>query len=604
VIRVDTISIKEFRGIRDLTLHLARKNFAICGPNGTGKSGVVDAIEFALTGNVSRLSGSGTGGLSVKDHGPHVDSRNKPDQSSVTVGIYIPTLQKKVTISRRVSEPRKPTISPNDKSISEILRQIQDHPEFTLSRRELIRYVLSEPGKRAKEVQALLRLEEVETLRATFQRIANAEDKSVSTLGRVQKGAADNLLRALAITQCGASKVLEAINAKRDFLGLPIIAALEPTTVLNDGVVTAAGATPVSRVPKNQAQADIKALRKQIGATTSDTAQTECEAAKHAAQELAKDAASLDGVERQELLASALKLFDEYACPVCDTAWEPERFREVVAAKHKHLEDAAERRQLVEAKFIPVIDRLEKLSASVSSVSRYGALLSPPVDAKPMSDYSSSLLTNIDQLKKLLPIDSTCAALDAVVASPVAALATLHELDTQIAALPEPSQQEAAREFLTVGQERLLAYQSASLRLKAAKERADVAATVLEQYGKLTTAALEEIYEKVEDTFTTLYREINKDDEEEFQAKLIPSMGKLGFDVDFYGRGFFPQEPIIAKAIRTGWGFAYTWPLWIICWGNSSPSQSWTMFLCRWTQGIAGKSARCFARDSLTPNSL
>ena len=46
MIRIKTIHIEEFRGIRRLDLLLDAKNFGICGPNGTGKSGVVDAIEF------------------------------------------------------------------------------------------------------------------------------------------------------------------------------------------------------------------------------------------------------------------------------------------------------------------------------------------------------------------------------------------------------------------------------------------------------------------------------------------------------------------------------------------------------------------------------
>ena len=76
MIRIEKITIKEFRGIRDLELVMGGQNFAACGPNGTGKSGIVDAIEFALTGSISRLSGEGTGDLSVKQHGPHVDFRN------------------------------------------------------------------------------------------------------------------------------------------------------------------------------------------------------------------------------------------------------------------------------------------------------------------------------------------------------------------------------------------------------------------------------------------------------------------------------------------------------------------------------------------------
>lgn len=49
MIRIRNIQIDEFRGIRNLDLTPACKNFGICGPNGTGKSGVVDAIEFCIT---------------------------------------------------------------------------------------------------------------------------------------------------------------------------------------------------------------------------------------------------------------------------------------------------------------------------------------------------------------------------------------------------------------------------------------------------------------------------------------------------------------------------------------------------------------------------
>src|SRR3546814_557573 len=101
MIRIERIAIKEFRGIRDLELVMGGQNFAACGPNGTGKSGIVDAIEFALTGSISRLSGEGTGDLSVKQHGPHVDFRSKPEQSMVTLDVSIPSLNgKKVTIHR------------------------------------------------------------------------------------------------------------------------------------------------------------------------------------------------------------------------------------------------------------------------------------------------------------------------------------------------------------------------------------------------------------------------------------------------------------------------------------------------------------------------
>jgi DNA repair exonuclease SbcCD ATPase subunit len=139
MIRIETIRIQDFRGIRDLTLKFEGQNFAACGPNGTGKSGIVDAIEFALTGNISRLSGDGTGNLSVKAHGPHVDSSKKPERATVTLEVSIPSQGgKKASIQRRVKTASAPTITPDDPDVRAAFETVRLHPEFVLSRRELI----------------------------------------------------------------------------------------------------------------------------------------------------------------------------------------------------------------------------------------------------------------------------------------------------------------------------------------------------------------------------------------------------------------------------------------------------------------------------------
>src|SRR5207249_1246764 len=65
---------------------------------------------------------------------------------------------------------------------------------------------------------------------------------------------------------------------------------------------------------------------------------------------------------------------------------------------------------------------------------------------------------------------------------------------------------------------------------------------------------LEGLYRQVEQDFADLYREINKDDESGFTAKLTPSLGKLGFDVDFYGRGHFPPGAYHSEGHQDGMG--------------------------------------------------
>jgi predicted ATP-dependent endonuclease of OLD family len=221
MIRIDKIYIKEFRGIRELTLDLKGQNFAACGPNGTGKSGIVDAIEFALTGNISRLAGAGTGGLSVKAHGPHVDSRNKPEVASVTIDVTIPSLgNKKAQISRSVKSVNSPEIKPADKDVIAAFEGVNLHPEFVLSRRELIRYVLSEPGHRSKEVQSLLRLDDIEKLRGILQKIANSCSRDLPGLERAEADSITNFLAVLDTPQLSKKSVLDAVNPRREILGL------------------------------------------------------------------------------------------------------------------------------------------------------------------------------------------------------------------------------------------------------------------------------------------------------------------------------------------------------------------------------------------------
>jgi hypothetical protein len=172
MIRIDSVEIEDFRGIRKLRLDLGRKNFGICGPNGSGKSGVVDAIEFALTGGITRLEGRGSLGLSVRAHGPHVD-RTTSKTSKVRLAGVVVSLGKQFTIERSVDAPGHPIVTPADPKIEAVVSELAIHPEFALSRREIVKYIITTAGNRAKDVQELLRLDSIEKLRAALQRIAN-----------------------------------------------------------------------------------------------------------------------------------------------------------------------------------------------------------------------------------------------------------------------------------------------------------------------------------------------------------------------------------------------------------------------------------------------
>jgi DNA repair exonuclease SbcCD ATPase subunit len=101
--RLLELEISNIRGIKTTTLKPDGANFVVWGPNGSGKSAVVDAIDFLFTGKISRLIGEGTGGISLKAHGPHVD--HKAEDAKVRGLIKIAGYDKPIPIQRSIALP-------------------------------------------------------------------------------------------------------------------------------------------------------------------------------------------------------------------------------------------------------------------------------------------------------------------------------------------------------------------------------------------------------------------------------------------------------------------------------------------------------------------
>ena len=537
MIAIESITIKEFRGIRDLTLKFDGKNFGIGGPNGTGKSGIVDAIEFALTGAVSRLSGEGRGEVSVKEHGAHVDRRNNPDKARVILTVSIPSLGKSATITRSVKAPTAPTLSPSDADVAKVLRHVEDHPEIVLSRRELIRYVLATPGKRAEEVQALLHLEQIEKVRAHLQRIANRCERPLESL---EMGAAEvkaNLLQALGIAELTAGKVLGAANAQRVTLGLPILSQLTDKTSLADGLAAPAPAQ-AQAIPKVQAIADINAARTAVAGLASQ-GQLIAEL-NHDFDALAADPSAAEMAKREAFLSTGADLVIAEMCPFCDTPWNPEDLKRHAQAKIEQLQEATKKRGEIDKKLLPLTTALHRASNAVQVLAPYAALAKPPINFAESAAYGAGCKGKGERLSHGLSVDDARSILDTVDAVPEGVLREVDELEKAVAGLPDPSKQDAARVWLTVAQERLENYRTAMRRLKAAKTQAEISCQAAEVYTSASDRVLAQVYKAVEADFAALYAFVNRVDEKDFKARLVPSMGKLGFGVDFYGRGFFP----------------------------------------------------------------
>jgi recombinational DNA repair ATPase RecF len=557
MIQIEKIEIIEFRGIRKLILELHKKSFGIAGPNGTGKSGVVDAIEFALTGNITRLSGAGTAEISIKAHAPHVDFAKKPEKAIVRLTAHAPTLGKTIVIERSVKSASSPTVTPDDAKTRALLAQLETHPEFALSRREIIKYILTPAGERSKDVQILLRLDQIEKVRTSLQRIAN-DTKREHTQAQGNEGRAkQDFFQHLGIKSATKTELLVAVNERRVLLKLDPLKDLDPETSIKEGVVTGdekQGAK--ARLSKAGTLTDLAGYAEALASEELKASATE---ALRLLKQITANPAILKAFRQKILVEQGLALIDDEACPLCDTAWNLEELKAHLAQKIKTASAATELLAAFGAACLPVLTCLEHFTNSARKIVQACGQAEPKIDSKNLSDFVDLCSADRELLSKLETdpslIAETIVVLERIVKTiPAAATEVGEHLTKYITGLPDLSKEEAAKEYLIVAQEKYDRCRGAKTEVESAAQRETLATNVSQHYGSVSTGMLEGISDTVQKDFTTYYSYVNRDDEEKFEGRLTPSVGKLAFDVDFYGKGKFPPGAYHSEGHQDGMG--------------------------------------------------
>jgi recombinational DNA repair ATPase RecF len=545
MIRINTIHIEEFRGIRAIELDLEGDNFGICGPNGSGKSGVVDAVEFCITGDVTRLSGHGSSGITVKAQAPHVDQREHPENANVTITATVPSLGKTVTIHRSVKNPKKVEITPDDADVERVIEELQTHPEFALSRREIIKYIITPPGKRSEDVQTLLRLEYLEELRKILTTFRNQRKDEADKAEQSRIHAEKDLITYLGIDGPEPDLILEKVNEKRALLNLDGLTELSEDTSFKAGVPAPMKESVKPKLRKSEAMADLSAFLSTIRKGEPTGLAEARSSAKTFIERFRDDEKILKLAQQHGFIKTGLDFVTEDACPLCDKEWNAEALREHL---RKKLSNVAQTEELLEQLRENINTILQSLSDRIDTVERtikYGQNLDPTIEQTELKGYITELkrieTELITFLKDYKDIELALQAISASWWLPKRdQQARIDDCHAAVVALPDASVEDMARESLIVAQERYEKLVSATKEVDAREVRSTTAQKVLEHYNASCTEVLEDIYNRVAEDFSKYYRLINPDDEKRFAGKLESTPPKLSFDVDFYGRGLFP----------------------------------------------------------------
>jgi RecF/RecN/SMC N terminal domain len=552
VIQIETIKIREFRGIRELEIKPGRKSFVVTGPNGSGKSGVVDAIEFGLTGEISRLAGKGSVGLTVLRHGPHVDRRDDPAVAEVSLTLYVPEIKKKAVLTRNVKTAKSFSLNPDDPGIRAAVEETAQHPELILSRREIIKYIIVEAGERSREIQALLKLDEIGNIRSVLATVKNRLSTAHTSAERDVNNANDALRRHLDVKALSKEDILATVNTRRKILGLPEITELKADTSVNAGVSEGGSQQSFNKVTAIRdltafqgAQAGFATLgEKEVTRILEDLAALE------------SDPSLLEAITRRSFVERGLALVDGTRCPLCDRDWEDgEHLKDHLRVKLARSQEAEKLQKRLLDNGAEIANQARGVAALIGPVHALAKTDGPAGFAGALSDWSEHLTA---LAKSLGTVEHILGKRDAFergwIAAPALLTTQLESLTEIIKAKPDQSASVAAQSFLTLAEDRLAACRSALRAKKQAASGEEAGKTVYKTYCEVAEQHLGALYEAVEGDFSTYYREINADDEGKFKAKLEPSEGKLDLEVDFYSRGMFPPGAYHSEGHQDGMG--------------------------------------------------
>lgn len=548
------LEIENVRGIKKLVLDPEGQNVVIWGPNGSGKSAVVDAIEFLFTGKISRLLGSGTSGVSLAKHGPHID--HEPKEALVRAVFKVSGADDPIQLERRMSTPAALNF-PKDKEglLNPLLYLIKDS-KHVLSRREIIRFVAVEPGERAKQVQALLHLDEIESLRQILvsvqgkseQERQNAEAQKIAVEARINQ--------ILGLESFKYEGFLTKVNELRHVLGGGPLKNLDAEGNRKDLKPPSGGGNEIVDIItfKN----DITFLRKFIPDSTEKIEERDktLREALNIIRENRQIRKKLDALRLLDIGISLLT--DEGYCPLCETPWPPGELKKRLEARKLLAGEAENIQKIIKRDSQEIRNLTETAKSYIERIETSIKKLNLPIEIRKIEDWRKRLEdwgAKLSKPEENYPGEWPSAVSVKSFLADADIDKTLEDIQNSVDKLkPKVSEEQKAWEKLIELDTIWKQYQEAITKVTSANLFGEKASAVLSCFVDARDAELASLYENTENQFNEYYKQLHGEDESNFEASLKPHGPKLTFEVDFYGRGKHPPIALHSEGHQDSMG--------------------------------------------------
>lgn len=228
MLRIKKIRARAFRGIGDeLTINLGGKSFVLYGDNGTGKSSIVEAIEYALTGHVHSIENRGQR-VSLARHGTHVTMQRA--QTDLDVVLSDGTMDSVLAVPfDRI---------PDDEEVAAFLRGCHSGT-FILRRYKLLSFIEAVDRDRYAALRPFLGLEQYERIEDGIKQAKEALERKASSAESEAESAGNQFLAAFGLpknTEFSDKEILKQINEDAQSVKRPEVTTIEQTKALLEQV--------------------------------------------------------------------------------------------------------------------------------------------------------------------------------------------------------------------------------------------------------------------------------------------------------------------------------------------------------------------------------
>jgi len=550
------LEIENIRGIRSLQIKPDGRNVVIWGPNGTGKSAVVDAIDFLLTGRVTRLTGPGTGGITLRRHGPHIDT--SPEQAIVRALVEIPGLSDPIEISRSMDRPGVLVYDEDRSAYLQPVLEIAKRKQHILSRREILRFITAESSTRAEGIQELLDLSEVENVRRALVRVMNDADREVTSSQRNISNTEAMVNATVQIDEFREEQVIGFVNQNREILGADPISCLRSED-LKKGISLPTSIAGERTINVSVIERDIQNIKTILSPSSQDSLGAADRQLRSLLTSIRSDPEDLRLLQKRKLIELGLALLDDSGtCPLCEKYWPPEELKTHLEAHLRKAKAAGQLQKQILDLSSSILKSINKILPSLGKLSASLEAASLAASAEAMRKWIEALRSVAGQLSNPVaeyPSEEYSVEEVARLLSPIGIDA---QLDDALADLrkkyPEVSPEQTAWDLLTRLEENLKALESAQRAHEGASMLQRIAHALHDHFVSARDEVLEDLYNQISSRFSEFYTHLHGPDEDEFEARIEPDRAGLALEVNFYGRGIHPPHALHSEGHQDSMG--------------------------------------------------